>query len=125
MAFPLTEFRLMFPEFAAVDDDTVEAVADWALCYAEAQSCKCSDKSWQLLTAHLLALKGLGGEATGGPVTSASVGSVSVSFAAPASVDAWSSWLGGSGYGKQFLAMTAGCRTGFYVGGRAELRSLR
>lgn len=126
--FPLDKFRALFPQFVDVSDATVEAQAEMAWCFAGARGCSCSDQMWMLLTAHLLQLaanmaanKG----AIAGPVTSSSIGKVSVSFAAPPVGTDWNYWLALSPYGTQFAALYQACNTASYVGGRAERAGFR
>lgn len=126
--FPLEKFRLLYPQFAEVSDETVEAQAEMALCFAGARGCSCSSQMWMLLTAHLLQLAAnmaANGGGVSGPVTSSSIGKVSVSFAAPPVGTDWNYWLSLSPYGTQFAALYQACNTASYVGGRAERAGFR
>lgn len=126
--FPLDKFRALFPQFVDVADATVEAQAEMAMCFVGARGCTCSSQMWLLLTAHLLYLSAqmvASGGGVAGPVTSSSIGKVSVSFAAPAVGTDWNYWLALSPYGQQFAALYQSCNTGSYVGGRAERRGFR
>lgn len=128
-AFPLERFRALYPQFDEVPDETVEAQAEMAWCFAAGRGCRCNMSMWLLLTAHLLSLAAQAASKEGaapGAVTSASVGKVSVSFAAPPAGSDWSHWLRLSPYGQQFLAMYQVCSAGgSYVGGRRERAGFR
>lgn len=132
MTFPLAQFRLLYPVFAAVPDDTVLAWAEQARCLLAEQACGCEDSAWMLLTAHMLALNGLGGagDTPGaiGSIASATIDKVSVSFAQnPGASDSWSFWLASTPWGRQLAALLARCRAGSsgYVGGLPERAAFR
>lgn len=123
MDFPLPKFRLLYPAFKAVVDEVVLAAAESAECLADARGCKCSEQAWMALTAHLLALQSAAstGGGAAGPVASATIDKVSVSFQAPPAGDSWSYWLNATPYGQQALAFLKACSAGgFYVGGLPE-----
>lgn len=127
--FPLAKFRALFPQYDEVPDDTVEAQAEMAWCFAQGRGCSCSSQMWLLLTAHLLAVAANmadNGGAVAGVVTSTSIGKISVSFAAPPAGSDWSYWLQLSPYGQQFLALYQVCSSApAYVGGRQERAGFR
>lgn len=127
--FPLADFRLLYPQFDEVSDDVVNLIAQQALCYMGVHSCiNCGEQGWMLLVAHLLFLRAAGssGGAAPGMLTSATIGSVSVSFQAPASSDGWSHWLNQSPFGQQFLALSKACFGGVrYVGSLPERAAFR
>ncbi|VFR32540.1 FIG00948979: hypothetical protein [plant metagenome] len=129
MDFPLEKFRILFPMFAAVPDDVVLAVAEWAECYTSGRGCKCDAQLWMLITAHLLQLRlnadsGNGGAP--GALASATIDKVSVSFQAPPATDSWAHWLNLTPYGQQFLALSKSCGAGgVYVGGLPERAAFR
>lgn len=126
MIFPLEKFRLTFPLLNSVPNETVLAQSELALCFASARGCTCSEMMWMLLTAHLLQL--MANASTGaanGIQTSATVGKVSVSFAAPPATTGWGFWLNLSPYGAQFMMLYQSCSVASYVGGRAERSGFR
>lgn len=126
--FPLEKFRLLYPQFAEVSDETVEAQAEMALCFAGARGCSCSEQMWMLLTAHLLQLAAnmaANGGGVAGPVTGSSIGKVSVSFASPPVGTDWNYWLALTPYGLQFAALYQACNVASYVGGRGERAGFR
>lgn len=128
MDFPLTQFHLMFPQFSELSDDVVLAASVWALCYAQANTCECGEQTWQLLTAHILALRAASeaGNTTSGAIQSASIDKISVSFAAAPVGDGWTHWLNLSPFGMQFLALSRACSSGgLYVGGLPERAGFR
>lgn len=127
--FPLAKFRLLYPQFAAVSDDTVTAVSEQAMCYTSARGCTCSEQMWLLMVAHLLQLGAnaeSGGAGPQGQLSSATIDKVSVAFVAPPSTSSWTYWLNGSPYGQQLAALLAACSGGgFYVGGLPERSAFR
>lgn len=128
MEFPLATFRLLYPKFAGVTDETVLAVSIQALCYTSERGCQCSDAMWMLMVAHLLYLAALdaAGQFTPGMLSGSTIDKVSVSFAMPASTSPWDFWLARSPYGQQFAALMKRCNSGgFYVGGRGERAGFR
>lgn len=129
MTFPLAKFRLLYPAFAAVDDEVVHAAAEQASCLADVNGCKCSEQAWMALTAHVLALRAAGAAGGGlapGAIASATIDKVSVSFQAAPSRDAWQHWLNTSPYGQQAAALLKACApAGLYVGGLPERDAFR
>jgi hypothetical protein len=128
-AFDLAAFRLLYPQFAAVSDEVVLAVAEQALCLISGTGCDCDAAAWQLMVAHLLQLQAAatsGGGGTG-PIASATIGGVSVSFQAPPTgSSAYKYWLFTTPYGAQLAAMLARCAAGgVYVGGAPERAAFR
>lgn len=126
--FPLADFRLLYPQFAAVSDDAVVANAQMALCYISDHGCDCGDQSWLLMVAHMLTLSQAA--QTGGatnPVASATIDKVSVSFVqAPTGTSSFKYWLSSTPFGMQLLAMLARCAAGgLYVGGSRERAAFR
>lgn len=123
-AFPTAQFKIIFPQFKDVDDDIIEAVAQWAQCYVDEYGCVCTLQLWMLMVAHLLTLRLLAEEGDGaatGAVVSASIDKVSVSYQAPASKDAWTDWLNLTSFGQEFLALMKRCAVGgIFVGGSGE-----
>lgn len=129
MTFPLAQFRILYPAFADVDDPAVLAVAEAAECYLPSGCDGCADQLWMLAAAHMLKLRAdeESGNASVGAVTAASVGSVSVSFAAaPVGTSAQKAWWAITPYGLQFLALRKRC-AGLprYVGGSPASRPWR
>lgn len=129
MNFPLAKFRLLYPAFAAVDDEVVHAAAEQATCLADVNGCKCSEQAWMALTAHVLALRAAGaagGGAAPGPIASATIDKVSVSFQAAPGGDAWQYWLNTTPYGQRAAALLKACApAGLYVGGVPERDAFR
>lgn len=123
MDFPLSKFRLLYLAFASVADAVVLAAAESAQCLADARGCECSEQAWMALVAHLLALQAAAaaGGGAAGPVASATIDKVSVSFQAPPAGDSWSYWLNTTPYGQQAMAFLKACSAGgFFVGGLPE-----
>lgn len=102
-----TEFKARFPEFATIADARIQIFIDdselemsesyWGDLFARGQS---------YLTAHLLALgeqsaTGASG-GTAGPVTSKSVGGVSVSFGGPTITDSTEGYWLTTSYGQEY-----------------------
>lgn len=126
--FPLAKFRILYPEFAAVTDETVLAVAEQAACYVSIYCSDCDEQGWMMLVAHMLKLRAAneGGTAAPGALASATIGSVSVSFQAAPSTDSWSFWLNQTSYGQQLAALLAACFGGvMYIGGSPERSAIR
>ena len=127
--FNLAEFRTLYPQFDTVADATVRAVADQALCFVSDTGCECDDTAWFLMVAHLLQIQtaAASGGSVSGPVASATVGGVSVSFQAPPyGTSAYKFWLFSTPYGSQLAAMLARCSAGgLYVGGAPERAAFR
>lgn len=121
--FPLEKFRLLFPQFASVTDEKVNAWADWAKCLADTNGCACTEQIWMLLVAHLIQLstQAENGTSIPGALASATVEKVSVSFQPAPGADGWSHWLNLTPWGQQALALMAACSAGgMYVGGLPE-----
>ena len=127
--FSLAAFRTLYPQFDTVADATVLAVADQALCFISDTGCECDDTAWFLMVAHLLQIQtaAAAGGSGSGPVASATVGGVSVSFQAPPyGTSAYKFWLFSTPYGSQLAAMLARCSAGgLYVGGAPERAAFR
>lgn len=129
MAFPLSDFRLLYPAFASVTDGVVLAVSVQAECFIAPTACGCTDQAWMLATAHMLALRNAAasGNTQPGLLTGATVGGVSVSYQAPATgTSAYRFWLAGSPYGIELMALLKGCSVGgVLVGGYPERAAFR
>ena len=129
MAFPLSDFRLLYPAFASVTDGVVLAVSVQAECFIAPTACGCTDQAWMLATAHMLALRNAAasGNTQPGLLTGATVGGVSVSFQAPPyGSSAYKFWLFTTPFGAQFAALLARCSAGgVYVGGAPERAAFR
>src|SRR5690606_29913451 len=95
----------------------------------DVNGCKCSEQAWMALTAHVLALRAAGaagGGAAPGPIASAAIDKVSVSFQAAPGGDAWQYWLNTTPYGQQAAALLQACApAGLYVGGLPERDAFR
>lgn len=128
MEFPLATFRLLYPKFAEVTDETVLAVSVQALCYTSERGCACGDSMWMLIVAHLLFLAALDakGQFTPGMLSGSTIDKISVSFAMPAITTPWSFWLNRSPYGQEFAALLSKCASvGMYIGGAPERSAFR
>ena len=129
MAFPLSDFRLLYPAFASVTDGVVLAVSVQAECFIAPTACGCTDQAWMLATAHMLALRNAAasGNTQPGLLTGATVGGVSVSYQAPATgTSAYRFWLAGSPYGIELMALLKGGSVGgVLVGGYPERAAFR
>lgn len=130
--FDLDAFRLLFPAYSdelLYPDELILAQSEIALCYASSQSCKCSEYMWQLMTAHLLYMNDQatsGGGGAVGTVQSATIDKVSVTLATSPDTNWFSSFLSGSPYGIQFLALLKKCSAGgAYFGGLPERSAFR
>ncbi len=136
--FSVAAFREAFPAFADPDlypSPVIEAAHANAECYLSASArwyrCEqCRDQIEMLITAHLLYLHGspdVPGQTATGIITSATVGSVSVSYAVTtASKSSYSSWLLKSPYGEELLALLSRFAIGIgYIGGSPERRAFR
>lgn len=124
--FPLEKFRNLFPIGLKVDDETLEAVAEMALCYLN-KCGGCFEQLWMLMVAHMLKLRD--NENSGqvsGVLTGATIDKVSVSLAAPPTGSSAEHWFNLTPYGTQFLALNKRCGgVGFYVGGMPERSAFR
>lgn len=142
----IAAFRQQFPAFAdetAYSDELIQIWFNAATEYLSegwALSGARYDLACQLMAAHLIttayggvapnaqgAVAGTGGaQVAGGPITSATEGGVSVSFAPPPVKTAWQQWLAGTSYGLQLWALLrlAGAG-GIYIGGLAERSAFR
>lgn len=128
VTFDLASFRTLYPQFDAVADATVLAVSEQALCFISDTGCECDDAAWSLMVAHLLQLQAAAANGGGsGPVASATVGGVAVSFQAPPyGSSAYKFWLFSTPYGAQLIALLARCSAGGgYVGGAPERAAFR
>ena len=136
VTFDVALFRVQFPEFAdaaAYPDAVLEACFMTAECFVLNESNPCLSDACLLLvlhalTAHICKLNDLntnGGAV--GIVTSASVGSVSVTAAEyPFGSDAWKYWMGLTVYGQQAMAILSGAAAGgLYFGGSPERSGFR
>lgn len=128
MEFPIDNFKLLYPQFIETGNDVINLIAEQAACFIGINSCACGDQGWFLLVAHMFYLRNQAdaGNNAPGMLSSATIGSVSVSFQSPSSSDAWSHWLNQSPYGQQFLALTKACFGGVrYVGSLPERSAFR
>lgn len=131
--FDVSAFRVAFPAFAsetAYPDALIIAQSEIGLCYVnvENSACDCATLSWQLIAAHLLYINAqiAGGSSPQGQVSSASVGSVSVSITPPPTKGGLAYWLGMTPYGLQLLALLKKCSAGgAYIGGKPERAAFR
>ena len=61
MTFDLAKFRLVYPQFNAVDDALVLALAEQAECYLPRGCEGCLDQLVMLLVAHMLSIRSASG----------------------------------------------------------------
>lgn len=125
MIFDLAKFRLVYPQFNAVDDALVLALAEQAECYLPRGCENCLDQLVMLLVAHMLSIRTSSGTGGGLAVASASEGGISVSLAMPANADARGQWLNITPLGQQYAALAARCgkgkaAAGLFIGGYPE-----
>lgn len=141
VAYNDENFRKQFPAFADTTkwpEPTLQMYWDMATEFISTDSCPCRNLSGSslqlaidLLAAHLATLfgspsTGVEAGAQGGPVTNASIGSVSVGIMAPPVRDEWGFWLSQTPYGQQLLALfKVKSVGGFYVGGLPERSAFR
>lgn len=136
--FDVDKFRKTFPAFSnplMYPPEGILAASELAFCYVNVSSkfwkcANCQQLIWQLITAHLLMINGttgMPGVGYSGLLTNATVGSVSVGFAAD-SVNRSDllSWFKKTPYGEQLLALFARATAGgLYIGGSPERRGFR
>lgn len=128
-------FRTMFPafeDFKEYPDDAIEMwsnAASFHLGKSWSLSGERYDYALMLMTAHLCHISGKSSETSSsgsGIVTSASEGSVSVSFATPTTKNGWEFWLASSPYGLQLWALLQQLGAGGrYIGGLPERSAVR
>jgi hypothetical protein len=125
MAFALSTFRDLCPQFAAVSDATVTAQSEQAACYI-GSTCA-DDCAIYLMVAHLLAIADkIASGQPAGQVTNARIDKVSVTVAAAPGTDSYRYWLNQTPYGQQLAALLARCAAGgAYVGGMPERAAFR
>lgn len=136
----IEKFRKTYPEFrdeTAFPDERII----WANEYAKDlldNKLYCGgrlSRMLELMTAHILSLMGAGASNSGddetigtanGAVISATIGDVSVSFAAAPAKDSWQHWLQMSSYGQLLAAlMRKQSAGGLYFGGSPEASAFR
>lgn len=125
----LAKFRILFPQFDSVPDETVTVVAEQAACYISS-ACDCGVELLSLMVAHMLELREQIATGGGKALTSASMGGVSVSMAQPAKADDRKTWLFMTPFGQQYLALESKCiggraAAGLYLGALPENRGFR
>ena len=126
-------FRMMFPVFGddkKYPDDFLEMWADASSLHLRkgwSLSGKTYDYALNLMMAHLIYTSGKAAENNGsGMVSSASEGSVSVSFATPTTKNGWEFWLASSPYGLQLWVLLKQLGSGGQVvGGLPERAAVR
>lgn len=130
-------FRKMFPVYAddkVFSNEMIEMWLDVANVHLKkgwVLSGKAHEQALMLMLAHLLhgVAKSSSANSDSGQtgfVTSATEGSVSVSFATPTTKDAWEFWLASSPYGLQLWALLLQLGTGGkFIGGLPERSAVR
>lgn len=126
------EFRQLFPEFMDEVKYPSFVLNSW---FTQASFMFSAEDSWliegdslkmalYLLTAHIS--KTQGGESGSGAVTSATEGTVSVSYIEAPVKNGWQFYLSGTPYGTQLWFMLQGLSAGgFMFGGLPETRALK
>ena len=131
-AFDLDLFAQRFPELA--DLPGVITGVTWEMAtqiMSPEEGCILSGNTLtlalQLLTAHLAQIgKAAAAGNPSGAITSATEGSVSVSFAPPPFRSGWQHWLSTTTYGAQLWALlSVQSAGGLYVGGSLERQGFR
>ena len=125
MIFDLVTFRLLYPQFNAVDDALIMALSVQAECYLPRGCDGCLDQLVMLLVAHMLSIRTASGAGGGLAVASASEGGISVSLAMPANADARGQWLNITPFGQQYASLSVRCgkgkaAAGLFIGGYPE-----
>ena len=109
MSTSLSQFRVRFPEFSAIDDSVVNfALNDAAALMDITKWGTRYDTGQAFLAAHYVALSstdsGSGGVSVG-PVSQATTGSLSVSYAVTAAKDMSDAMYGSTVYGQRYLSL--------------------
>lgn len=134
----VSDFKSAFPEWASLTDAVAQRFLTQAQAYISTQNFRIRPAvrvlAIQLMAGHLITLAKID-PTTGNPTiasetvgfeTSATVGGVSVSVAAPNSKNAFESWMNSTGYGQQYLAlMTANNPTGVHYIGTPRVFGIR
>lgn len=137
-------FRKQVPAFAdetKYPPEMVQVYWDIACFFIEDTSSPCHmlqgaqlQYALNLMTAHLMSLAlaaaeddgGVPGSGGGGPITSASIGEVSVTRMQPPAADGWQYWLSGTPFGSALWALLGAISAGgFSVGGLPERTGFR
>ena len=132
----IDDWRLRFPEFSQLTDAQIEMAWDSATSYiADYDNFLLSGKRLQLalnlMTAHIVQLRVMAlskdnSSMPTGVLTSASEGSVSVSFSPPPFKNGLETWLAMTPYGLELWALLSmAIAGGFYVGGKPETAAFR
>lgn len=132
MTFDVAGFRAAFTQFLSPSDYSDSTIQGWAdLASNSAMSnwfAGTSLTEQRLLVAHIGSMmsQAASGDGAGGAVTSASEGSVSVSFTPPPAKSALEYWLSSTPYGIQLWSLLRiASATGNIVGGLPERRAFR
>lgn len=129
-------FKCRYPPFKDVPDDTIKNVWELSQCFSAAAKslfdcAQCGKQFEWLLLAHLLAILGYpaaGAVTEAGIVTSATVGSVSVSLGRiSSSKSSFLQWLNKTPWGEILSALLGSISKAgpHYIGGSPEGRSFR
>lgn len=104
MAITRTDVELVAPELSGVPNDRMNKFIAVATTRLKNASCwgDLLEHAQALLVAHMLTMSNLAAGGGGGAVTSKTVGSVSVAFAAPQVSAGMATW-NATGYGQQLL----------------------
>ena len=124
VVFNVATFRARYPEFSAVADATLSALFDEACLYLDNSDASPVSEARRLpllnmLTAHIAFIGGMlnadGQPKPVGRVSSATEGSVSVSFEGVAPTPGTGAWFQQSQYGAAFWQATSSLRCFHYV----------
>lgn len=131
-AWDLDQFAQRFPELAELPGVITGAYWQMATQFmTPADGCLLAGNALQfgleLMTAHLAQIgKNAAAGNPGGPITSATEGSVTVSLAPPPVRSGWQHWLSSTPYGMQLWALlSVQSAGGLYVGGSLERQGFR
>lgn len=109
MATSLSQFRARFPEFSAIDDSVINlALSDAAAVMDVTRWDTRFDTGQAFLAAHYVSLSSTGsgqGGGSVGPVSQATTGPLSVSYAVPTALNGSEAMLGSTVYGQRYLEL--------------------
>lgn len=109
------DFIALYPAFAAVDPDRIQAFLDMAdrrIGTGSAFGARRED-ALGLLTAHLLTVTDASSGGGGGPIQSVTAGSASITYGSSSGSGAGG--LGATGYGREYLELVRLCGPGARV----------
>lgn len=131
ITFDAVEFKIKFPEFVSKENSDLQLSFDVAILYISNEDYgrlrgEARKQALYLMTAHITSYNDqVAAGDTPGSVTSATIGTVSVTVKPSPDGPQWQWWLNQTPYGVQLLAMLSMLSFNFYVGGRNERGSFR